>query len=199
MPGPTARFLRCKAPPVLVKSLARFTTYVFSVRAMGEGGWSEWSEPSEAMGTSSEWTDEEITDILLPRFGGSLANVFRGLDTNCDGFIREGDLYHGFQRWGLSELSRERVAQLFATLDSPNRGMVTLRDFSKCLSRATAPQRSSPRARSPANGAHTPNRSPTRSVNAGPIVPRRSMSPPMCLTRAQRASFELTYVSPNHR
>lgn len=199
MPGPTARFLRCKAPPVLVKSLARFTTYVFSVRAMGEGGRSEWSEPSEAMGTSSEWTDEEITDFLLPRFGGSLANVFRGLDTNCDGFIREGDLYHGFQRWGLSELSRERVAQLFATLDSPNRGMVTLRDFSKCLSRATAPQRSSPRARSPANGAHTPNRSPTRSVNAGPIVPRRSMSPPMCLTRAQRASFELTYVSPNHR
>ena len=207
MPGPTARFLRCKAPPLLVKSLAKFTSYVFSVRAMGEGGWSEWSEPSEPMATSSEWTDEEIADFLLPKFGGSLANVFRGLDTNCDGFIREADLYHGFQRLGLSELSRERVAQLFATLDSPNRGMVTLRDFSKCLSRATAPNRSSPRRRSPsaaANGSHTPNRSPTGSTKGkesgpGPTVPRRSMSPPMTLTRAQRASFELTYVSPNHR
>lgn len=195
----TATFSRCKAPPVLVKSLCRFTSYTFSVRAMGEGGWSEWSDSSEPISTSSDWTDEEIVDFLLPKFGGSLANLFRGLDTNCDGFLREEELYRGLLRLGLSELSRERVAQLFASLDSPNRGMVTLRDFSKCLSRAAVPQRSSPqRARSP-NGAHTPNRSPTRSLKAGPkMCARRSVSPPLSLTRAQRSSFELTYVSPNH-
>lgn len=196
-PGANATLWRCKAAPVLVKSLARFTSYVFRVRAMGEGGWSDWSEPSEAIATSSDWTDEEIVDFLLPKFGGSLANVFRGLDTNCDGFIREEDLYRGLLHLGLSELSEERVSQLFASLDVPNRGMVTLRDFSKCLSRAAAPQRSSPqsRARSPCQVQGSPNRSPARNFG---MKPQRSLSPPMTLTRAEKASFELTYVSPNH-
>ena len=196
MPGANVSYWRCKAAPVLVKSLVRFTSYVFRVRAMGEGGWSDWSEPSEAIATSSDWTDEEIVEFLLPKFGGSLANVFRGLDTNCDGFIRQEDLYRGLSNLGLSELSRERVAQLFASLDVPNRGMVTLRDFSKCLSRAAAPQqRSLPQsqARSPGLQTGSPQRSPKKTVTT-----RRSLSPPMTLTRAHKASMELTYVSPNH-
>ena len=168
---------RCKAPPLLVKNLARFTSYVFRVRAVGSTGCSDWSEASEPMSTSDDWSDEEIVDFLLPRFG-SLANVFRTLDTNCDGFIREQDLY-GLRSLGLSDLSEERIAHLFACLDGAERGMVTLRDFSKCLSRV-AP-RSMP--------------SPKRQVQRK-SSPLRSVSPP--LPRAERASFELTYVSPSH-
>ncbi|CAE8603201.1 unnamed protein product, partial [Polarella glacialis] len=86
---PGTRVIRVRAPPVAVKCLQFYTAYIFRIRAFGEGGWSDWSDPSEPAETSEEWTDEEIVDYLMPRYGDSLANVFRGFDRNCDGFISQ--------------------------------------------------------------------------------------------------------------
>ncbi|OLQ15495.1 Titin [Symbiodinium microadriaticum] len=69
-PGTEECILRAKSPPLAVKALERYTQYVFRVRAFGFGGWSSWSSASEPIATSEEWTNEEIVDALLPKFGG---------------------------------------------------------------------------------------------------------------------------------
>jgi len=186
LPGPCTRVVRARAPPVAIKCLELFTSYCFRVRVRGEGGWSAWSEASEPIETSDEWTDEEIVDHLMPRFGGSLANVFRGFDRDCDGFISEADLLRGLDEAGLAHLAEERKLQLFLELDEGGRGLVTLREFSKCLSRAaaTAPSRgASPRGlrgdTSPSRGMATQRRTPGR---------RASPSPPALMRGAYRQS-----------
>eukprot|EP00930_Biecheleria_cincta_P046845 TRINITY_DN32370_c0_g1_i1.p1 TRINITY_DN32370_c0_g1~~TRINITY_DN32370_c0_g1_i1.p1 ORF type:complete len:1394 (+),score=196.78 TRINITY_DN32370_c0_g1_i1:583-4182(+) len=191
------RVVRARSPPVAIRGLEFFTAYKFRVRVRGPGGWSPWSAASEPVETSEEWTDEEIVDHLMCFFGGSLASIFRVFDANCDGFVSELDLARGLDAAGLDTLSQERKQRLFADLDEGGRGLVTLREFTKCLSRAAAvaPSRSqSPRltfrgdsspVRSPADARRQGSCSNIRSVSpAGsrtlpPPGPGRSLSPPL--------------------
>jgi len=203
-PGTEECILRAKSPPLAVKALERYTQYVFRVRAFGFGGWSSWSAASEPIATSEEWTNEEIVDALLPKFGGSLANIFRNFDSNCDGFMTFDDLSHGLADAGMSDLSEHRIRRLFSELDGGTKGHISLRQFSKCLSpaAATAPSRvGSPLAAPHMRRSPSPPIPGARGAKAG-VSGRlvRSPSPPSPrLARAQKPSFELTYQSPSAR
>ncbi|CAE7788462.1 unnamed protein product [Symbiodinium sp. CCMP2456] len=62
---------------------------------------------------------------------GSLANIFRNFDSNCDGFMTFDDLIHGLADAGMSDLSEHRIRRLFSDLDGGTKGRVSLRQFSK--------------------------------------------------------------------
>ncbi|CAE8640287.1 unnamed protein product, partial [Polarella glacialis] len=115
---------------------------------------------------------------------------------NCDGFISQQDLFLGLEESGLGMLPEERKLQLFDELDEHGRGLVTLREFSKCLYRAAAAGRAlsprgdlSPRGPgrplSPVARTWIPPTAPllrirqTSSLVAAPSLRRRSLSPPV--------------------
>lgn len=180
---PPLRVVRARRSPVAIRGLDFFTAYRFRVRVRGPGGWSPWSAASEPVETSEEWTDEEIVDHLMCTFGGSLASIFIVFDTNCDGFISELDLSHGLDAAGLDTLPEKRKQALFADLDEGGRGVVTLREFSKHLSRAaaSAPSRSlSPRVSF--RGDSTPGRSTALARRQG-ACSTRALSPAGCSGR----------------
>jgi len=134
-PGKVQRVL---GPPVQFKGLRMFTAYVVCVRARGGGGWSEWSEASEPQSTSSQWSKEEIVDVLMQRHGNTLGGVFRSFDRDCDGFISPEDFITGLDRAGLESVSDEMKLELFHEADEVERGCITLREFTKCLGHAAA-------------------------------------------------------------
>jgi len=133
------RVSRVMGPPVRFKGLRTFCAYSFQVRALGRGGWSSWSEASDARETTDEWTKEEIFDFLMQKYGLTLAGVFRAFDRDCDGFVSVEDFMKGLDHAGLQMVSPEQRAELFAEADEAERGFVTLREFVKCFMRASSP------------------------------------------------------------
>lgn len=166
---PAQAHLRVCRPPAQFKGLERFTCYSFRARVRGLGGWSSWSDPSEPHKTSDDWSNEEIADALMLCFGTSLAEVFRALDTNCDGFMSEADVVRGLHDAGLC-VPEPRRRTLFSEMDAGQRGYITLREFTKCLSQ----------------GGSDNSCGGTRRVSPGPVS--RASSPGGLPTQLQRRS-----------
>jgi len=137
-----SRILRVRTPPAQFKGLRMFTAYTFQLRARGCGGWSEWSESTEPHETTGSWSKDEIVDYLLQRYQGTLSSAFRYFDRDCDGFVNAEDFIRGLDRAGLQAVSEDQKLQLFNEADQAERGVITLRDFSKCFARAPTPSRS---------------------------------------------------------
>jgi len=128
---------RAVAPPLQLRGLAASTAYELRARVRGCGGWSEWSAAS-LCATTDQWSTEEIIETLLLKFG-SLSNAFRSFDRKCDGFLPLEDFIRGLDSAGLDMLPQEQKLALFSEVDEAQRGCITLREFSKCLSKLSQP------------------------------------------------------------
>jgi len=165
-----------------------FSSYSFRVRARGRGGYSDWSLSSLPLQTTDEWSKEEIIDFLMSRCGYTLAGVFRNLDRDCDGFISQFDFLDGLDRFGLHQVSEDRKLELFCEADEGSRGVITLREFTKCFGPAAAIAAAAGRR------SHAGSRSKTCS---SPVEDPQALSPaPSSPLQQQRRSPVATSPSP---
>lgn len=179
--------LRSTETDALFKGLQQHVPYSFRVRALGPGGWSEWSPPSAAQVTADTWTHEEILSAIQPHCANSLSRAFRALECDTLGFVTFEEFSRGLDQVGLGGMCLNERARLFQDADTQDLGRIGVHGFTRCLlARHEAPTVcGSHRARSPRSP-----RSPSPKKREPPSSPwsclPRVGSPPPTARRAER-------------
>mmetsp|Transcript_30344 Transcript_30344/g.87524 ORF Transcript_30344/g.87524 Transcript_30344/m.87524 type:complete len:1545 (+) Transcript_30344:88-4722(+) len=131
------RRVRTKRTESRITGLAQSSSYVFRVRARNFSGWSQWSPPSEAFGTTGAATVDEIREVVLRRFGGTVSSAFRALDRNVDGFISKEEFLAAFDESTPGSVL-EQWLRLFVAADIAGRGRLGYKEFAQCFSQYKA-------------------------------------------------------------